>query len=440
MNIANDPVVAQELHILILEDVPTDAELIERELRRAGIRFAARRVETQEDFVKALDEFVPDMILADYRLPTFDGLSALMIVRERFHEMPFIFITGAVGEEVAIDMLKSGATDYVLKDRLGKLVPAVKRALREARELLQRQRAEEQLRRAAAAFDNMTEAIVIAGGDRRITAVNHSFTWLTGYAAEEIQGLDFERLLSEMSDAATYQDMWAKLESAGRWRGETRKRRKDGETFPAWESISVVRNPEGRITGYVCVFSDITVIKRAEEHLRYLAHHDVLTGLPNRLAFAARLDNALARAKRHNHRVALLYLDLDRFKQINDTLGHEYGDRLLQVVAARVRNCVRAEDTVARLGGDEFVVILAEIAHPQDAAKLARKIGDSINQPIRLDGQEIVASASIGISVYPDDAATAETLIKAADAAMYVVKQQGRNAYRFYADCNSRVS
>lgn len=440
MNTANDPVAARELHILILEDVSTDAELIEHELRRAGIRFTMQRVETQEDFVKALDEFVPDMVLADYRLPTFDGPSALTIVRERFRELPFIFVTGAVGEEVAIDMLKSGATDYVLKDRLGKLVPAVRRALREAWELRQRQRAEEQLRRAAAAFDNMTEAILIAGEDRRVAAVNHSFTWLTGHTAEEVLGLDFERLLAEMSDAAIYQDMWAKLESVGRWRGETQKRRKDGESFPAWESISVVRNPEGGIEGYVCVFSDITVIKRAEEQLRYLAHHDALTGLPNRLAFAARLDNALARAKRHNHRAALLYLDLDRFKQINDTLGHEYGDRLLQTVATRARNCVRAEDTVARLGGDEFVLILAEITHPQDAARLARKIGDNINQPIDLDGHKIVASASIGISVYPDDAATAEALIKAADAAMYVAKQQGRNTYRFYSNCASRVS
>lgn len=300
--------------------------------------------------------------------------------------------------------------------------------------IAEHERIEEQLRQFAAVFDSTMESILVVSTDGRIIMVNRAFTRSTGYAAEEAQGESLELLCSGREDESFYRDLIKTLRDEGRWQGEIWIRCKHGGTFPVWASISAVRNGQGNIASYACVFSDITVIKQTEEQLSYLAHHDALTGLPNRLAFAARLDNALARAKRYSHRVALLYLDLDHFKPINDTLGHGYGDRLLQTVAERLRNCVRAEDTIARLGGDEFVVILDEINHPQNAARLAQKIAQSIEQPIRLNGRQVTISGSIGISIYPDNAVDGDNLLKTADAAMYAVKQHGRRHYRFYVN------
>lgn len=423
------------LRILMLEDSPEDAELIVYELRRGGIGFETVRVATQEEFRRALEEYKPDLILADYRLPGFDGLTALRIVRAVSHEIPFIFVTGAMGEEVAIESLRSGATDYVLKDRLSKLVPAVKRAVKEARELAQRRRAEEQLRQAAAAFENTREAILMLDRKRRVTMVNRAYTMLTGYLPEEALGRPLERLHCNAGNEVLYRELWERLDSTGSWWGETRKQRKEGGVFPAWESISTVRNQEGHVEGYVCLFSDITTIKRAADQLRYLAHHDILTGLPNRLAFTAQLDNALARARQQRGRpLALLYLDLDGFKPINDMYGHDYGDRLLKTVARRIRHSIRAEDCVARLGGDEFGIILPAICTPRDAIQAAAKIIQCIEEPVLLDSQRVAVSASIGVAIFPDDAKDGESLVRAADTAMYAAKRHRCKVLRFSAE------
>jgi diguanylate cyclase (GGDEF)-like protein/PAS domain S-box-containing protein len=302
------------------------------------------------------------------------------------------------------------------------------------RDISERKRTEEQLRQAATVFNSTMEAIIIANAERKIVAVNQAYTNITGFETEEVLGEDPRVHQSGRHDDEFYREIWESLARTGQWQGEIWNRRKSGEVFPAWENISVVKDDEGRITNYVSVLSDISTIKQAEERLSQLAHHDALTGLPNRLAFSANLEQALERAKRHKQKVALLFLDLDRFKVINDTLGHAAGDRLLQAVSTRLKECVRAEDTVARLGGDEFTVILGEITQPEDAALLARKIIDAINDPILIEDREVLTSTSIGISIYPDDARNAEDLSKAADAAMYRAKERGRHTYEFYTE------
>ena len=296
----------------------------------------------------------------------------------------------------------------------------------------QRKQAEDKLRQAATVFENTDEGIIVANAERKIVAVNGAFTRISGYSAAEVLGENPNFQQSGVHNEVFYRDLWARLESDGQWRGEIWNRRKNGEIYPAWENISLVKNEHGRITNYVSVFSDISAIKESEQRLSHLAHHDALTGLANRLMLTANLDQTLEWAKRHNQKVALLYLDLDRFKIINDTLGHAYGDQLLQAVAKRLRQCVRAEDTVARLGGDEFTIILAEISNAEDAAKIAEKINRKLAKPIPVDDQELVTSASIGISIFPDDASNRHDLLKAADTAMYHAKERGRNTFRFY--------
>lgn len=300
------------------------------------------------------------------------------------------------------------------------------------RDMTERKQAEEQQRQAATVFDNTMEAIMIADAERNILAVNKAYTKITGYEPEEVVGKNPRLNQSGKHDQDFYREIWQTLERTGQWQGELWNRRKDGELYPVWENISVVKDDKGRITHHIAVMADISPIKQAEERLTYLAHYDALTELPNRLTFTTNLEHALERAKRHQRKVALLFLDLDHFKLINDTLGHAAGDRLLEVIAKRLKNSVRAEDLAARLGGDEFTVILEEINHPEDAALLAEKIILAVAGPVRVGDHEVVTSTSIGISIYPDDASSAGDLAKAADTAMYRAKNRGRHTYEFY--------
>lgn len=307
-------------------------------------------------------------------------------------------------------------------------------------EIARRQGVELELRQAAAVFENANEAVVITDDQFRIVAVNHAFTHISGFESDQVVGEELMQYKSTRHHADVYRMISRAVEETGQWQGEVWNRRKNGDAFPAWESISVVRNEQGHARNYVVIFSDISVIKNTEARLHELAHHDPLTGLANRLLFSLQLDKAIERARRHQRRLALLFLDLDRFKIVNDTLGHAVGDRLLKRVAARLKTLVRGEDIIARLGGDEFVVIADELAHSQDAALLAKKLLGAFTEPVQIGDDEVVTGVSIGISIYPDDATNAEDLIKSADAAMYHAKDCGRGNFQFYhAELTSRA-
>ena len=312
-------------------------------------------------------------------------------------------------------------------------VGAAARLVGVVKDITERKQMEEQLEQAKVVFETTAEGIFIMDEAQRIASVNLAFTGITGYRPEEVLGQDPNELLHARRHSDQF---YPRLETTlrGQWQGETYCRRKNGEVFPAWESVSVVRDAEGVITHYVTVFADITAIRRAEEQLQHLAHHDPLTGLPNRLLFNDRLDQTLEWARREGQRCALLFFDLDGFKHINDTLGHCCGDLLLQTLAARIKVALRHSDTVARLGGDEFVVIMANIAQAEDGARLARKLLETLAAPIELVGERIAVSASVGISIYPDDGTDRHALLKAADTAMYSAKAQGRNRFCFYTE------
>ncbi|MDD5390046.1 MAG: PAS domain S-box protein [Gallionellaceae bacterium] len=304
-----------------------------------------------------------------------------------------------------------------------------------ARDISERVQAEEKVRQAAVVFDNAQEGIIVTDRNARILAVNPAFCEITGYSEAEVLGKTPGSFKSGRHDAAFYQAMWGKLIETGRWQGEVWDRRRDGEVYPKWLSISAVRDANGQTLRYVALFADITHLKESEARLEHLAHFDVLTDLPNRLLFNSRLEHALERARRHDEHIALLFLDLDRFKTVNDSLGHPAGDELLIAVARRIRKRLRDEDTLARLGGDEFVILLEQLDEAQRAAVVAQDVLQVLAEPIQLSGgHEVFIGCSIGISLYPDDADDATRLVSSADAALYLAKEQGRNTYCFYTE------
>ncbi len=284
-----------------------------------------------------------------------------------------------------------------------------------------------------AIFDSAAEGIMLLDADLRIVQVNPAFSEITGYMAEEVVGRTPSMLGSGRHDPAFFGDLLATLLATGRWQGEVWNRRKDGDLYVQWMSavrIGEVDAPEG----FVATMTDITSRKQTEEKLRFRANHDALTGLPNRRLFEDRLQSAIASALRHGERFALMLVDLDRFKGVNDRFGHLAGDALLVEVGRRLQRCVRASDTVARLGGDEFAVILGEVGGREDAVEVAARICASMAEPFELGEGVAQIGASVGIALGPQDDADAEELQRRADAALYTVKHGGRGGFRFHAE------
>ena len=304
----------------------------------------------------------------------------------------------------------------------------------------ERRQSEENLRLAAKVFESSAEGIVITDSAGNILKVNDAFSRITGYSPSEILGETPRLLKSGRHDKDFYRKMWTSLLETGHWQGEIWNKRKNGEIYPEWMSIGNVKNDKGETTHFVGTFTDITQRKAAEERINYLAHHDALTGLPNRTLLHDRTTQALAACQYQHNKSALLLIDLDRFKNINESLNHDFGDRLLKLVAERLGGCIRALDTLARSGGDEFVVLMAEVHNLNEITAMAKNILAAMNQPFQLEGQEIIITSSIGISVYPDDGDNTPTLLKNADVAMYRAKELGRNNCQFYTqDMNVRT-
>jgi diguanylate cyclase (GGDEF)-like protein/PAS domain S-box-containing protein len=557
----------ESLNLLVIEDSETDFLLIQRQLRLHGLTAHCRRVASYGELKEALEEDGWNAVLSDYSVPSLDFGESLRLIQERLADLPVILISGSIGEERAVELLKQGVWDFVLKDRLGRLGPAIERSLRELEERRVRRAAEkalreselrfrqmaetigevfwlaspdfqsilyvspafeqiwgrpcaelhanpklwldaihaedapqvlcalenlahgqrydvkyriihpdgtlrwindrgyalcddagqvmlasgvasditeqckaaERLRQAAAVFTSTQEGVIITDLDGAILTVNPAFTTITGYTEAEVLGKNPRILQSGHHSRSFYQAMWHAIRTTGSWQGELWNRRKSGEIYPEWLNISTVRNEQGKAVNYVGVFTDITHLKHSETQLEYLAHYDPLTGLPNRLLLLSRLKHVLERAKRDKTRGAVLFLDLDRFKNVNDSLGHATGDELLQLASERMRECLSETDTVARLGGDEFIVVLEDLSDPENAASVAHHLIDRLNAPFVLSGgQEVYIGTSLGISIFPDDADDADRLIQYADAALYQAKGNGRGTYHFYTESLTR--
>jgi len=295
-----------------------------------------------------------------------------------------------------------------------------------------RRLAEESMQLASSVYQNSSEAMIITDANNTIITVNPAFTKVTGYTEQEVVGRTPKDFSSGRHDKAFFQAMWQELSTTGRWQGEIWDRRKNGEEYAKWLTINTILNAEGKVHRYVALFSDITEKKKSDELIWQQANFDTLTGLPNRRMFHDRLEQEIKKARRTGLPLALLFLDLDRFKEVNDTMGHDMGDLLLKEAAQRLTGCVRETDTVARLGGDEFTLILSELDDPGNIERIVRNILRKLAEPFLLGDEIAYISASIGITFYPEDATAVEELVKQADQAMYASKEAGRNTCNFF--------
>ena len=540
------------LRFLCIEDNPSDVLLIERHLKRNDCPASCRRVDTSAELNAALGEDW-DAVLSDYNVPGMDCRATLRHIRARHPDLPVILVSGSIGEEAAVELLNHGAWDFVLKDNLARLTPALRRCLDEAqaqqarreaeralaaneakfrayfeqapilllvtdargrhvdanpkaletlgydladlldlyfadimveddrtqaledfarmsesghvegeyrlrrrdggtvwvalraapiaadrfiayaKDITARKLAEEHLRLMAAVFNATQEGIAVTDLEGRVLAVNAAFTTITEYAEAEVLGRSLRLLSSGRHTPDFYQAMRRDLRKAGYWQGEIWNRRKGGDVYLQWLTISTVLDAAGAPEKYVGVFTDISRIKHATTQLEHLAHHDALTDLPNRLLLTSRLEHALIRARRNGGQGAILYIDLDRFKEVNDRLGHRAGDDLLIQAASRMLDRLRDCDTLARLGGDEFVVAMEAVETPEAAAGVARDLIDRLGLPFDLDcGARVRIGCSIGICLFPRDGDAVAALLDHADAALYRAKRDGRNTFRMY--------
>jgi diguanylate cyclase (GGDEF)-like protein/PAS domain S-box-containing protein len=539
------------LRTLIIEDSEDDALLLTRYLQQT-YELIHVRVDSAEGLSQALKQGEWDLVLSDHSMPGFDSFAALQIVQQNGRDLPFIIVSGAIGEDLAVAAIKAGAHDYLLKSNLKRLIPAIERELQAAQarrthfqseqrfratfeqaavgiahvgldgrwlrvnhklcvitgyseeellthdrpsitypddmpdelnsmqqllagevpsstkeiryarkdsslvwvsltwsltrtstgepdyfievveDITERKEATERLRLFARIFDTINEGVAVTDASNNIMLVNPAFSAITGYSATEAIGKNPRILHSGLMDKVFYDKMWQSIKKTGRWQGEITDRRKNGESYIEWLSISTMKDERGEFSHHIAVVSDISERKAAEERMVYIAQHDFLTGLPNRMMLHDRLTQAIAHAEREQRKVAVMFLDLDRFKAINDTLGHLTGDKLLQLVAGRINCVARTSDTVSRLGGDEFAIMLPYIENTDDIAMIALKLLASIAGPCVIDGNEIEVTTSIGISVFPEDGTDSESLIAHADAAMYQAKGNGRNNYQFF--------
>ncbi|MBU6484220.1 MAG: diguanylate cyclase [Betaproteobacteria bacterium] len=423
--------------VLVIGSDPVAAAAIREALSQPGEHSpAAVWAQTLSDGVARLGDGGIDAILLDPALPDSQGIDSFDEIFLAARDVPILVLTTREGEEVGRQALQRGAKERVLKEHIGgyslglmlrhmKERAAVDDALLSARQ------------RAQAILDSIGDGVISIDREGRVTYLNPAAERMTGWSRDEANG----RMLSEVFrivDGDTRQPARNPMELPVR-QDRTASLphnsvlvHRHGIEFPIEDSIAPIHEPGGQVAGAVMVFRDVSKARQLEVELTHLARHDFLTGLPNRMLLNDRLDQAIALARRYGRRVAVLFLDLDGFKHINDSLGHAIGDRLLQKTGKRLAATVRASDTVSRQGGDEFVVVLSEIEHAQNAARQAEKIHAALAKPHAIAGHDLQVNASIGISVFPDDGQDAEALIKCADTAMYHAKENGRNTYEFF--------
>ncbi len=423
------------IRILHIEDEAIFRQLVRGALSDTETTFDVCSISTLEELERELANGAWDCVLSDMHLVGFTGIDVLKLVVERYPDLPVVILTGTGSEELAVEAMKLGAADYIQKtpNYIASLPYTLQGVVKSGHDARIARRAETDLQLAAAVFRASGEGIVITDAQKRILAVNPYFCEVTGYRPEEVIGQDPHLLKSGAHDPGFYQVMWESIATTGSWRGEIVNRRKDGTCYTAWLSISMVREPTGEVTHYVGHFSDVAERRVMDERLRHLTQYDALTDLPNRNLLADRLAQALSNAMRFNRALALLTVDLARFRTINESYGHHIGDKVLVETAQRLTNLVRSGDTVARTGADEFAIILANLDQEKDVIVLAQRILDRIALPFDAGEQPLSILANIGIGIYPRDGGTPEDLFKAADIALDRSCQAGNGTFRFFA-------
>lgn len=426
----------ERLNILVVDDSRSDFRLMERQFAKAGFAADCVRVESQDSLHELLKQDHWDIALLDYNMPQMRFHDVLATVNKSKPDLPVILVSGSVVEEQGLELLQRGLWDFVSKEQMLRLPVAIERNLKEAQTRRLLRQADQEARISALAFES-SDAIVIADAKGVIQRVNRAFSDTTGYRADEIVGKQLSILGSNRHDKDFYDSLWRNVNSTGSWQGEVWRTHKNGEAYLVWQTITGVKDDSGEITHFVSVARDITARKAAEEQIARLAFYDPLTKLPNRRLLTDRLHLALTASRRSRQRGALMFIDLDNFKNINDTMGHDKGDMLLVEVAERLSNCVRVNDTVARFGGDEFVILLENFLGNQESVAaqvgvIAEKARHEVSKDISIGGLTVCTTPSIGIALFGNDGETSEDLLKWADLAMYQAKSSGRNAVHFF--------
>ncbi|MBF0625713.1 MAG: EAL domain-containing protein [Magnetococcales bacterium] len=411
---------------LVVDDDPVSRLMLCRSLEKSGYETIAE--ENGAKALAAFDRRRPDVVLLDAKMPVMDGFEACRAIKQcpGGDNVPVLMITGLNDEESVDKAYEAGAADFITK-------PIHWAILRNrVQYLIKVLEAERQLYLAAGVIESTDEGIVVTDSDSIIQSVNPAFARITGYSAAEAVGRSMNLLKSGHHDREFYRNMWECLRNFGNWKGEIWNRRKNGEIYPQWANINAIKSPTGQVSNFVVVFTDLTAAKESEESLLYITGHDALTDLPNRLLFYDRLGHALNDARRDEKGVAVLLLDLDRFKVINDTIGHDVGDRLLVKVSEKLNAAMPEKDMLFRMGGDEFGVILGGLDDSRQAVQVAQGILEVLARPFTLDDMDLFIGGSIGIGLFPGDGPDVKTLVKNTDAAMYHAKEQGRNNFQFY--------
>ncbi|MTV37129.1 EAL domain-containing response regulator [Duganella radicis] len=446
--------------VLIVEDTPASLKLLSDLLTEAG--YYVRQAPNGELALWSAQSRPPELILLDVRMPGIDGFEVCRRLKAapELSQVPVIFLSAQHDTDDKVRGFELGAVDFIAKPfqaeeilartdahvKLGRAQKALaaERALLEervaertaelAKEVEQRRANEEFLRLASQVFEATQDAIVVTDRDGRIVATNPAFTQISGYTAEEVRGQNAGLLYAGDQDTSTFSAMVQSVVTTGHWSGEILARRKNGETYPGLLSASVVRDEQGHVINHVAVFMDITE-RKAEQHLiDFLSNHDALTGLPNRLLARQRFVQTLAAARREGRCVAVMCLDLDRFKSINDSYGHDMGDKALQVVSRYLSETVREGDTVTRQGGDEFQIIVDDDTQLSATIALAQKILAGLRKELMIDGQQITVTSSIGIAVSLTDGESFDELVRNADTALFRAKEIGRDNYAFFTE------
>jgi diguanylate cyclase (GGDEF)-like protein/PAS domain S-box-containing protein len=423
--------------LLLVEDNAGDARLIREMLKDQGLNdMETTHVDYLSAAEKHLAEAAVDIILLDLGLPDAQGLEAVRRTHAAAPHVPLVVLTGMDDEALASQSLQEGAQDYLIKDQIDG-----RSLLRSLRYAIERKAMEEALfvetERAQVTLQCIGDAVVCTDVAGKITFLNLVAEKMTGWPSEEASGRPMGEVL-EILDAISRETIPNPMEGAmeknrtAHLPANSILVRRDGSEIPIEDSVAPIHDREGKAIGAVIVFRDVSAARTMALEMAHSAEHDFLTGLPNRMLLNDRVTQAIAMAPRHLKKVAVLFLDLDGFKHINDSLGHPIGDKLLQSIAKRLVGCVRNSDTVSRQGGDEFVVLLSEVDQTESTAITARRMLQAVAGAHSIDHHDLHVTTSIGVSVYPDDGRDAETLIKNADTAMYQAKENGRQSYQFF--------
>lgn len=414
--------------ILLVDDLPTNLHVLVSALKM-DFRLKTATCGASALALLSAQSELPKLVVLDVKMPGLSGIEVLRQIRldARTCDIPVILVSADISEQNELAGLNVGADDYLVKPIFqGALIIRV-------RNLIERNAKRNRLELAACVFQNSGEAILITDRNNLIIDVNAAFSKMTGYDKADVLGCNPSLLSTGRTSKEEYKLMWQSILNDGVWQGELWDRRKDGSVFAKLITISVVRDRAGVIEFHLANFVDVSRYKESEKRIEHLAHHDTLTGLPNRRHLRIFLEQSMLIAARMSEQLAVMFLDLDRFKFVNDTLGHPLGDALLVQVATRLRSCLREYDVVARLGGDEFVVILRGNDLSSDAACVAKKINHRLSQPYQIGNHTLRASTSIGIALYPDNGTHVDDLMKNADTAMYVAKSEGGNGFRYFS-------